>query len=267
VTTILGLDTASIADPKPIDWRKVYAAGYRFAIHRATWGAYHDPEYPREAPAARAAGLVVGAYCLIRWTEPITPQLEAVRSLVVEEADFCPVIDVEFGKGGRLATKLSGAACVDRVLAMCGAGEDAHGGTAGIYSSRQQWVGAGLPAVPELATRWLWLASHEGGPAPEPPGWDLGSLWVEQVAYNVRGVPGVKGLIDRDEYRVMRRGERSGRVAWVQVRVGAGADGIFGPATEVALKRWQKRTGIEATGEVGIVDFARLTRVAPGWED
>ena len=49
----------------------------------------------------------------------------------------------------------------------------------------------------------------------------------------------------------VRWGSRGGVVESVQAIVGANADGIFGPVTHAAVKRWQSRNGLVADGIVG----------------
>ena len=51
---------------------------------------------------------------------------------------------------------------------------------------------------------------------------------------------------------------RGGGVAAMQRKLGIGADGVFGPQTEGAVKRWQGSHGLEADGIVGPQTRARM---------
>ena len=60
-----GVDVSSWQHPggQPIDWEKVAADGYAFALVKASQGAsYVNPWLARDLEDARAAGLLVGAY-------------------------------------------------------------------------------------------------------------------------------------------------------------------------------------------------------------
>jgi peptidoglycan hydrolase-like protein with peptidoglycan-binding domain len=44
----------------------------------------------------------------------------------------------------------------------------------------------------------------------------------------------------------------------VQAKLGIGADGVFGPGTERAVKAWQTANGLTADGVVGPKTLARM---------
>ena len=61
-----------------------------------------------------------------------------------------------------------------------------------------------------------------------------------------------------DDIGVLRRGCRGEGVKIMQQALGIGADGIFGPGTERALKAWQAKNGLVADGIAGPATFAKL---------
>ena len=56
----------------------------------------------------------------------------------------------------------------------------------------------------------------------------------------------------------LRRGDRGDEVRMVQRAVGAPVDGIFGPATEIAVKKYQTANGLTADGIVGPATWAKI---------
>ena len=58
----------------------------------------------------------------------------------------------------------------------------------------------------------------------------------------------VEALID--DIGVLRKGARGDGVKIMQEALGIGADGVFGPGTERALKAWQSYNGLVADGIV-----------------
>lgn len=63
---------------------------------------------------------------------------------------------------------------------------------------------------------------------------------------------------DAENYGVLRKGMRGEGVRVMQEALGIGADGIFGPGTERALKTWQAAHGLTADGICGPATFAKL---------
>lgn len=63
---------------------------------------------------------------------------------------------------------------------------------------------------------------------------------------------------DAEDYGVLRKGMRGEGVKIMQEALGIGADGIFGPGTERALKNWQSEHDLVADGICGPATFAKL---------
>ena len=63
---------------------------------------------------------------------------------------------------------------------------------------------------------------------------------------------------DAEEYSTLRKGMRGEGVKIMQEALGIGADGIFGPGTERALKAWQAANGLTADGIAGPMTLEKL---------
>jgi putative chitinase len=61
-----------------------------------------------------------------------------------------------------------------------------------------------------------------------------------------------------DDIGVLRKGARGEGVKIMQEALGIGADGVFGPGTEKALKEWQSQNGLVADGIAGPATFEKL---------
>jgi putative chitinase len=59
---------------------------------------------------------------------------------------------------------------------------------------------------------------------------------------------------------IVKRGSRGELVKKVQTALGLKADGVFGIATEVALKSWQAKVGLVADGVAGPKTLEKLLR-------
>ena len=63
---------------------------------------------------------------------------------------------------------------------------------------------------------------------------------------------------DLDDIGVLRKGARGEGVKMMQEALGIGADGIFGPGTERALKEWQSSKGLVVDGIAGPATLGEL---------
>ncbi len=59
-------------------------------------------------------------------------------------------------------------------------------------------------------------------------------------------------------HAMLKRGDRGGSVAELQTKLGIAADGVFGPATEAALKAFQSRKGLTPDGMAGPLTWGAL---------
>lgn len=80
-----------------IDWEKLREQSIQFAYIKATEGtSYIDTTFNRNYKAAKAAGLLVGAYHFFRFNQDGEAQaLHFIKNMTFEKGDLPPMIDVE----------------------------------------------------------------------------------------------------------------------------------------------------------------------------
>jgi GH25 family lysozyme M1 (1,4-beta-N-acetylmuramidase) len=284
----LGIDTASVAGNKAINWAAAKAAGCQYAIFRGTYNTWADPTWKLEADRARAQGVTVGAYLFpVMSVSAPSPQAQvAAFSQAVgplSPSDLPPTLDVEFSDGiartGRSRLEL-----LAWIRAAVAALKATYGVPPMIYTSARIWDGTdpdsldidGLGvATPELLECPLWLARYPfrtGITAitqssqidaialpPVPKAWiDGTNVWIHQYQGDARSFPGCTGAVDLNRFFDLRRGAKGERVRWIQRVLGIAADGDFGPATMQAVVKFQSAHQLIADGIVGPRTFARL---------
>ena len=287
---IFGVDTASVARNKRIDWAAAASAGIAFAFLRTNYGDQQDTMFAREWPRITAAGLVRGGYLYLRHprldlgvkTAP-TPESQARAMLDTLGAylpgDLPPAIDVEFSGRGRVDTGLTAGQLLGRVRAAVALVRTELGVWPLLYTSARVWRDDldNLNA-PELAECALWLARYYvpkgpaclGGPMfgqmpwpPVPPPWgDQDNAWVHQYQGDATGCPGFPtGNVDMNRFKLL--GPDGARVRWVQERLGIGVDGELDDYTAQAIKDFQAARGLLPDGVVGPRTFAYLAWQKP----
>ena len=199
VGSLPGVDVSHWQDE--IDWPQVAAAGYRFAIAKATEGrTYVDPMYAANKAGARAAGLRFTAYHFAR---PDSERDDAIREAdhCVEVArlgpgDLIPVLDLE------RTGDLSEPELVDWILTWLGRVTERLGVRPMVYTSPYGWASrtGDTTAVADAGYTVLWVA-HWGVASPTLPANDWsGHGWTFWQYTDCGSVPGIQGCVDLDWY-------------------------------------------------------------------
>lgn len=164
-----------------VDWAKVAAAGYRFAIIRATIGDdYTDPRFHENWDRARDAGLLTSAYHVVApRSEPESQMAHFFGTLEGREADFPLCVDVEREDKADPDTITR---CVRACLVDV---ENRDKRKPVIYTARWFWDRFMLPLV-EWGAYDLWVASYTSSPI-LPRDWDTWRFWQYSESGEVPG--------------------------------------------------------------------------------
>ena len=186
-----------------VDFARIAAAGVLGVIHKATQGTDTvDPLYAERRVAARAAGLLWGAYHFGTGADGVA---QAVHFLDVVGADPATllVLDFEGNPQGPSMTLEEARAFVTHVQSVTGR-------YPGFYSGHDVKDLLGTHTDPVLAKCWFWLSQY-GPTAVVPPNWSSWTLW--QYTDGAAGpdphqVDGV-GYCDRDAFNGDEAGLRA----------------------------------------------------------
>jgi GH25 family lysozyme M1 (1,4-beta-N-acetylmuramidase) len=280
---ILGLDTASVAGNKKIDWAEARSAGLTFALLRSNYGDQQDTRFAKEWDRARDAGFVRGAYMFVRFPragkkapEPEKQAKAMIHTLGdIMPNDLPPIIDLEFPGKGRIETGMSVVECFDWACAVRDVLLKEYGVHPILYTSARVWrddlANLGTFAFIESP---LWLARYPfkaGAPVmdpmrlrklaapPVPPPWgDQDNWWLHQYQGNVKGAPGFDGLIDLNRFNVLKRDMSGARTAWLCSRLGVPCVTTFNDCIEDEVIDFQAAHGLVPDGIVGPRTFAYL---------
>lgn len=174
-----------------IDWEKVAAAGYKFAVLRATIGDYYtDPRFYSNWSGAKAAGLLVSAYHVVVATNYAQKQIARFSSVLDgRKTDFPPVLDIELDKG---VSKAANTACIQDCIREM---QSFDGRRPVIYTAYYYWKDHVL-ASSDWGQYDLWVATYSEKPM-LPPGWSDWKFWQ----YSSGGrVPGISGSTDMNYF-------------------------------------------------------------------
>jgi len=193
-----------------IDWPAVAGAGYKFAIIRCSVGNYYiDPTFETNWDGAKAAGLQVGAYHVVRADNSVDSQLLKLRGILDGNDPKLIVLDAEVTPAGMTQQD------IERAHYWMGRRVREHFFSGSLkprtwfYSAVWWWnPKIGLQDwVKEDLLGW-WMAAYganNGQPAwIEPPasviplGWPRWDCWQ----YTSRGV--VPGIVDNVDLNLMK---------------------------------------------------------------
>jgi GH25 family lysozyme M1 (1,4-beta-N-acetylmuramidase) len=179
-----GVDIASHQGTN-INWSAARAAGYSFAIIKATGGgSYVNPYHDEQVAGARSAGFVIGHYHYDLEGEWPGPGSDAEAAHFLAHAHHQPgdllALDVEETAVPAREDLLA------RTRAFLDAIESGSGRVPLLYSG---WWYMRPHNVygPTLARYPLWFSSYQTERPPTPPGWDGITIWQHDASTRVPG--------------------------------------------------------------------------------
>jgi len=242
------------------DWVQFAAGGSTFAFIKATEGLHTvDSQFARNWATAKSAGLVRGAYHFFYpHLDPVAQARHFAQIVDIAAGDLPPVLDLE------VSDSYKPAALASIVQTFLDAMERAKGAAPIIYVSPGFWTGS-MGDSKAFSKYPLWVA-HWGVSSPSvPANWQDWAFWQSTPHGHVAGIG---GEVDLDQFndgkntlqsvtiaaRTLRQGAIGPEVSALQqalAKNGAdpqGADGVFGPNTESAVKTFQSARCLTANG-------------------
>jgi lysozyme len=179
-----------------IDWNSVRASGVRFAWIKATEGGDRvDDKFTQNWTAAKAAGVLRGAYHFAYWCRPMGEQAAWFTAHVPNDPDALPpVLDVEWNAQSKTCPRrLARDEAIAQMKVMLDAMERAYGKKPVIYTSidfhRDVMQG-------EFADYAVWVRSVKYYPAVK-----YGNRRWHFWQHTAEGhVPGIRGYVDRNAF-------------------------------------------------------------------
>ncbi len=182
-----GIDVSK--DQGEVDWTAVAGSGYAFAFIKATDGQdYLDPMFAQNWAAAKAAGLLRGAYHFFRAEDSPQVQAEWFWQNVGGGAELPLVVDVEE------SMSQSAAVVVANLQQFLASLAQWTSQTPMVYTAPGFWNGLGTTAFGSFP---LWVAEYGVAQPSLPAGWTLWDFWQHSQSGQVAGI---QGNVDLDVF-------------------------------------------------------------------
>ncbi|OFP30204.1 glycoside hydrolase family 25 protein [Corynebacterium sp. HMSC068G04] len=172
------------ASLRGIDWDAVKSDGQSYAFVKATEGVgFVNNHFVRDANAAAAAGLKVGAYHYARPAGDAKQQAASFASQIalVPTQTLPPVLDIEVDEG------LNADQLADWIDTFMTEVKSLTGRTPMLYTYKYFWMGQ-MGNTTRFSEYPLWLAAYQDT-APDPVGgWDKLAFWQRSGSGRVAGI-------------------------------------------------------------------------------
>lgn len=184
---IIGIDISKYQGS--VDFAAVRAATISYVFIRATEGiTYQDADFATNIAAARAAGLVVGAYHFYETNDEPNAQLANFTGLVsLQRGDLPPVVDIE-----KLHDQ-DDANLTENIQTFL-TGLQAHYGVKPILYTGRNFANEYMGGFGDYP---LWLAEYDVDAPTLPQGWSDWTFWQWSQATTIAGID---GQVDADRY-------------------------------------------------------------------
>ena len=170
MATVPGIDVSRYQGV--VNWRAVADAGFKFAVVRATlWDVKLDETFETNWNGARANGLLVSAYNVIKPDVPAAAQIDFfAQALIGHQWDLPPVLDIERDDK---QTPLQITQCVRESLRLSA---QRFGRKPIVYTAKWFWNKFVLPSS-DWAQYDLWVASYGAAEIVLPDAWPTWKIW------------------------------------------------------------------------------------------
>jgi lysozyme len=166
-----------------IDWGRVAASGFRFAVVRATVGNYYtDPRFYENWRGAREAGLLVTAYHVVKPKNTAESQIARLTEVLADRQPDLPlVLDVELADEQTPAT-------ITGVIKDCAQRVEQHAGRKPIIYTGAWFWDPNVLRSDAFAQYDLWVANYGVQTPALPADWSEWRFWQYSDRGKVAGV-------------------------------------------------------------------------------